>query len=503
MSILIKYTTTNSLFWLLIVVMTLIACQKKEAFTILSGKLPDLQNDTIALVKVEDYFPGLECNKKIIVAQTDSAGHFIFKFNKIESGFFQVLNNNYHLLKYDIYLEQGDSIYIEQSSWKETPQLNISGNGAEKLFYLLKDYEIFPKDKSFYDTIRSNGFKTELIFKTFIDSIQNIRIGTIEANKSISENLKSHFLNTINADHATFLLEHLERRNYYMKEEFDYYFPDSSYYSFLDSLKFDNLFCTSTAAKKLANSYLTNRARTAFTGKSEETWWEDNLSWKLNYVAKQSKSLWTDFMALSTISEFSFGLMLDDFFENLIAFEGKIEVLFYNDFNLKLFQRYVSDYLRLAPGKPAPNFSLPDSNDKIVNLSDFKGSIVYIDFWGTWCYPCIQEIPDALKLQQKYKDKPIIFLYVALEYDEENIANWKRFIMGKDERFGKYLSNKPFPGVHLVAEKHSRNEEIKPYKINFAPTYVLVDNNGNIVSARAKDSKDISEYLDKLLEEMD
>ena len=72
-------------------------------------------------------------------------------------------------------------------------------------------------------------------------------------------------------------------------------------------------------------------------------------------------------------------------------------------------------------------------------------------------YPCIQEIPDALELQKKYADKPIVFLYVALEYDEENIAEWKNFIAGKNERFGNFLDNKPFPGIHVVAEKQSLN----------------------------------------------
>lgn len=63
-------------------------------------------------------------------------------------------------------------------------------------------------------------------------------------------------------------------------------------------------------------------------------------------------------------------------------------------------------------------------------------------------YPCIQEISDALELQKKYADKPIVFLSVALEYDEENIAEWKNFIAGKNERF---------PGIHVVAEKQSLN----------------------------------------------
>jgi thiol-disulfide isomerase/thioredoxin len=124
---------------------------------------------------------------------------------------------------------------------------------------------------------------------------------------------------------------------------------------------------------------------------------------------------------------------------------------------------------------------------------------VYIDFWGTWCYPCIQEIPDALKLQEKYKGQPVTFLYVALEYDNEDIAGWREFIAGENKEFGKLLKGKPFPGVHLVAEKQFRNESINAYKLSFAPTHVLIDQNGRIVKVRAKGPKEIHEEIDELL----
>jgi thiol-disulfide isomerase/thioredoxin len=135
---------------------------------------------------------------------------------------------------------------------------------------------------------------------------------------------------------------------------------------------------------------------------------------------------------------------------------------------------------------------------KIVRLSDFKGKVVYIDFWGTWCSPCLEEIPDALELQKKYKGKPIVFLYVALENNDQNIAEWRNFISGKNKQFAKYL-NKPFPGVHVVAEKQFLNENIKPYKINFAPTRVLVDQDGKLVNARAERPKEIVAQIDQLL----
>jgi thiol-disulfide isomerase/thioredoxin len=497
-----KSTIGYKLIWFFTVLFILSACQKKDSFTILSGKIPYVENESVFLVKVNDYFPRFECGNAQIVTSTDSSGYFIFKSDQIKSGFYQVLYNNYPVLEYDVYLEPGDSIYFEQPNWNQNPDLKINGKGAEKLNYLVKDFEILYKNSSYSDTIRSNGFKTEMIFKAYIDSIKNIRIQELEANKTTPDDLKSRFLNVIQADLANTLLTHLANRNRYMDDSYDYFYPDTSYYSFLENISFDSLFCESSEAKKLAQLFLENRARIEFKDRSEEEWWDENLFWKFNYITEQPKSVWTDYLALSTISEFSFGMFSNDFFENLMKFNKKMNEVFYREENQKLFHNGISDYLKLAPGEPAPNFALPDAEGNVVHLNDFKGKIVYLDFWGTWCYPCIQEIPGALKLQEKYKDKPVAFIYVAMEYDDENIADWKQFILGKNERFGHFLDNKPFPGIHLVAEKQFSNPDIKPYKLNFAPNYVLIDQNGNLVNARAERPGNISEEIDKLLKEM-
>ena len=186
------------------------------------------------------------------------------------------------------------------------------------------------------------------------------------------------------------------------------------------------------------------------------------------------------------------------FFDDLKTFNEKMKTLFFIENDRLLFENNVADYFALAPGMVAPNIELPDSTGKIIRLSDFKGKVVYIDFWGTWCSPCIEEIPDALELQKKYNDQPVVFLYVALEYNDKNIDDWKTFIAGKNMQFAKFL-NKPFPGIHVVAEKQFLNENIRPYKINFAPTHVLVDQNGKLVNARAGRSKDIMAQIDQLL----
>jgi thiol-disulfide isomerase/thioredoxin len=488
------------LFLVSIILVTLTACVKKETLTVLSGRLPDFPYSTLKLISIENYFPGLENDSVLAIAETDSSGNFVLKSNQIKTGFYQVLVNNYHRLNYDIFLEVGDSIHIVQSSWNEVPHLSVSRRGSDKLNYLMEDYQIFPKDKAFYDRINGKSFGTELLFRSFIDSIQNLRISKLALNKSLPEELKKQFEFDIHAESAGFLFQHLERRNYTMKEDFSYCYPDSSYFSFLKNLKFNNAFCQSTLVKQLAGDYLTAKAREAFKDKNDSIWWEENLSWKLDYISNQPKMIWTDLLALSTISDYSFGMMQKSFFENLKAFDKKMEPLFYNDADRQLFKNNAAQYFALSPGMPAPDFALPDSSGNIVRLSGFKGKVVYLDFWGTWCYPCIQDIPDALELQKKYKDKPVIFLYVALEYNEENIANWKKFIAGKDARFANFVDFKPFPGMHLVAEKQFGNEMIKPYKINFVPNNVLIDQNGNLVSARAERAKGIAERIDHLLE---
>ncbi|WP_242084553.1 TlpA family protein disulfide reductase [Aestuariivivens sediminis] len=473
--------------------------EKKRAEIIVSGMLPDLKNESITLVPVQDYFPGLTLDDSYPTVETDSLGEYKFKLIESNSNFYQIVHNNYHQLKADIYLEPGDSLFINQSSWRDSPKFQINGKGCEKFKYLEKDYSIFPKDKAFYNKIRSNFFASEIDFKRFIDGLYFERVNGLASVNVVPELLRVYHQNTLEAERAQILLEYLESRNYYMNEKDSYFYPDTSYIIFLDSIRFDNKFSQTTASRLLAKNYLNYFARIAYQTNTDEEWWKENLGYKLKLVLDNPKSLWTDLLALSTVNEYSDGLMTDDFFVDLEKFTIDMSDRFFNSKNQRLYEINSETYKNLAPGNPAPDFELPDSVGKLRRLSDFKGSVVYIDFWGTWCYPCIQEIPDALKLQEKYKNQPVIFLYVAMEYDSINIADWKEFIVGKNTRFSELLNNKPFPGIHLVAERQFLNESISAYKINFAPTHVLIDQKGNIVNARAKRSNLIHEEIDELL----
>ena len=70
-----------------------------------------------------------------------------------------------------------------------------------------------------------------------------------------------------------------------------------------------------------------------------------------------------------------------------------------------------------AVQKNAPNFTLKDSDGKTVSLSDYKGKVVLLNFWATWCGPCKVEIPWFVEFEQKYKDRGFAVLGVSM--DEE------------------------------------------------------------------------------------
>ena len=122
--------------------------------------------------------------------------------------------------------------------------------------------------------------------------------------------------------------------------------------------------------------------------------------------------------------------------------------------------------LKLQPGQPAPEFTLDDLDGQPISLSQFKGQVVLIDFWASWCVPCIDDLPYLREVKEKTSDWPVVFLNISLDADD---ADWREAI-----------DNHEIKGVHVRADGWGA-EVAKTYQVSGIPSYYLVDSQGLIV----------------------
>lgn len=156
---------------------------------------------------------------------------------------------------------------------------------------------------------------------------------------------------------------------------------------------------------------------------------------------------------------------------------------------LKRYEDFKAKEVAYNDGDMAPNFTYPDINGKSVSLRDFKGSVVYIDLWATWCGPCIKGLPYFKKLKEKYKNENIKFVMISFD---EDIEAWNKMVTGNNEGL--------FEGIQLATGSY-QNEINTTYNVNGIPHYILIDKEGKIVQKSAVGPYDLEliPILDDLL----
>ncbi len=134
-------------------------------------------------------------------------------------------------------------------------------------------------------------------------------------------------------------------------------------------------------------------------------------------------------------------------------------------------------------GQAAPDFTVKDSQ-KSVTLSQFRGKPVLLNFWATWCPPCVEEMPSMVQLQQQLGDK-VVILAVSADVDEDA---YQKFTAKRTQ------------GLLTVNDKDNKSNALYG-TFQFPETYVI-DRNGTIVrkfiGPQNWTAPDIIDYLNKL-----
>ena len=138
------------------------------------------------------------------------------------------------------------------------------------------------------------------------------------------------------------------------------------------------------------------------------------------------------------------------------------------------------------------DFTLQDTEGKVYRLADFKGKMLFIDFWASWCAPCKVQIPYIKELEQEYAGKDITFASVSLDASK---PAWLKAV--KDEGLH---------GVVLHAEGAFKNPFPMQYGIQAIPRFMLIDANGKLISdnmPKPQDKKAVKALIDADLYEQE
>ncbi|HEY6303648.1 MAG TPA: TlpA disulfide reductase family protein [Terriglobales bacterium] len=135
-------------------------------------------------------------------------------------------------------------------------------------------------------------------------------------------------------------------------------------------------------------------------------------------------------------------------------------------------------------GSNAPDFTLQDSDHK-VTLSQFHGQVVVLNFWATWCPPCVEETPSLVQMQARFKSKGVVVLAVSIDAD--------------DSEYHKFLKDY---SVNMVTVRDQAQKAARLYGTFGWPESYVIDRNGVIrrkfIGSVDWNSPEVTDYLSKL-----
>jgi peroxiredoxin len=152
-----------------------------------------------------------------------------------------------------------------------------------------------------------------------------------------------------------------------------------------------------------------------------------------------------------------------------------------SDYVIEL-KKELADKKKTSVGNMAPDFTMNDPDGKPIQLSSYKGQVVLLDFWASWCMPCRQENPNIVQLYQKYHSKGFEILGVSLD-------------RAKD-RWVKAIEEDKLTWPQVSDLKFWQNAAARMYAVTLIPQSFLIDKDGKIIAKGLK----VDELSKKLAE---
>ncbi|MBS1736368.1 MAG: TlpA family protein disulfide reductase [Bacteroidetes bacterium] len=151
-----------------------------------------------------------------------------------------------------------------------------------------------------------------------------------------------------------------------------------------------------------------------------------------------------------------------------------------NEFRTDMENRIAQAKL-LKSGKPIPAVSYPDDKGSLKGFEQYKGKVLLVDFWASWCGPCRQAVPKVKELYSKYQDKG--FDVVSISIDDSKTA-WRKAMSEENMPWQQWLSP-------------DKNKTMSTFLFSGIPTLYLIDRNGNILRSFTGFTDDLPKIVEQ------
>lgn len=382
----------------------------------------------------------------------------------------------------DIYIVPMSDIHFSVDYNDIYKTIKFTGKNAADNNYLAKEH----LEGFYYKSVAYSQFDDEYEFKLFVDSLEahNKQFLNQYGVHRLSREFKKHITNTIAYQFIN--TRWMDRIGYdSVTHKLDFYKPVSeNFFDFLKSMNLNDQGAYDNDRYHLAlTRYLYefhDKRNEIPKGLNEQ----EQIRFKIKTQYYIRKSLFnskvldyqlTYFLKVNLMELVNDPVLAKDL---LIDYQKSCE----NQEYIDIIQKLYTYNQKFSAGKLASEFSLLDSNGGMVSLSSLKGRVVFIDFWATWCKPCLSSMPNTLRLIDKFKDNSnVVFLLINVD---DRIESWKN-----------YLSQNTLLGVNLFATKEQSSYLRKAFNFNGIPRYLLINKDGTFIDADSGNGAKVEEQI--------
>ena len=356
------------------------------------------------------------------------------------------------------------------------------------LFKAISELDLLPDSLKYYlDSYKPEEYKTKIrSYENRISSFLNTYSKTNILEKELVDWFK------IYAKYKT-LNYLISPYNYEWKK----YNVKSDYWNFLDDSLLNNdkaIYCSEYY--KFANSYSTYLYNIEGIFSATKIYYGKDWSNYYNISIDSFDAAGNGIMYDILISKLLYRFMKDDnkSFEDMGTQKyDRIENQFIKNL---IYNKQLNFYNKLETSKLSENINIYDyrketNSPDLLSLltSKYKGKVIYVDNWASWCGPCIVEMPHFARLQEDFANKDVVFVYLCQPDDYKN------------DRAKSIILENQVKGEHYLMNRQLANPTFYIFRRSGVPSYLLINKNGVVVDddAPRPSSKEIRDKLNELL----